>query len=103
MFNELVLLTQQKCKEIKTFKKLIDELHNFVDLTDKFIKDDGVAPFRASGIKQIRHPVKALQRAINKSGIYLTSRKLRVNGKKSENKGRNFWLCQQIGRLLIPT
>ena len=51
MFNELVLLTQQKCKEVKIFKKLIDELDNFVDLTDKFIKDDGVAPFRASGIK----------------------------------------------------
>lgn len=44
MFNEITLLIQEKYKEAKILKELID-------LTDYFVDDDDVAPIRACGIR----------------------------------------------------
>ena len=76
-----------------------------MDLTDNFIDADGVAPIRACGTKWVeKKQIKALQRAINKYGIYLIYLKnFGKTFKKSENKGRKFLLGQRMVRLLIPT
>ena len=43
------------------------------------------------------------QREINKFGIYFIDlENLSKKGKESENKGKNFQLCQDSTRLLIP-
>ena len=51
MFNEITLLIQEKYKEAKILKELIDELDSLIDLTDNFIDDDDVAPIRVCGIR----------------------------------------------------
>ena len=73
-----------------------------MELTDNFINDDGVAPIRAYGTRWTGYLVKAFQRAINKFGIYLADLENFDKKGGSENKGRNFWLCQQMARLWIP-
>ena len=60
-----------------------------MNLTDNFI--------RACGARYIGHLVKVIQRATSNFGISLIKRE------ESENKGRNFWLCQKMARLLIFT
>ena len=52
MFNEIILIIQSKCKEVKIFlKELIDELEGLVYLTDDFIENDDVAPIRTCGTR----------------------------------------------------
>ena len=101
---KLCYLYNKSSKKLGSLKELIDELNNFVDLTDNFIEVDREAPIKACGIRWTGHLVKVLQRTFNKFGIYLTDLK-NFGGKeiKSRNKGRNFWLCQQMVILPIPT
>lgn len=44
MFNKLNYLRNKSTKTLLSLTELIDELDSLVDLTDNFIKDEGVAP-----------------------------------------------------------
>ena len=67
----------------KKSKKPKDELDCFVDVTDDLPEEDGGAPIRVCGTRQIWHFVKVLRSAINRLGIYLTN--LENFGKKGKN------------------
>ena len=110
MFNEITLLIQEKYKEAKILKELIDELDSLIDLTDNFIDDDDVAPIRVCGIRWIGNLVKVVQRGINKFGIYLTDlENFSKKGKKQKIKAemladvsrwRNYWYLLAMGFFL---
>ena len=97
-------LYNKNTKKLRSLKQLIDQLDDLVDVTDNFIEMVVWHLPEHVGQNWLGIFVKSLQRAINKFGVYLTD--LKIVGKieiKSKNKGRNFWLCQQMVRLLIPT
>ena len=85
--TNLNYLNNKSTKKLRSSKKLIGELDRFVDLTDNFIEDDGVAPIVTHGTRWIGYLVKALQVAINKFAIHSTDlENIGRKGEKSENK-----------------
>ena len=71
---------------MQSLKELISELDGLLDLNDNHIGDDGVAPIKACGTRWIGHLVNALQRAINKFGIYLKDIENLAKTEKKANK-----------------
>ena len=66
------MIQNEITKKLSPLKELVDQLDGLVNLTDNCIEDDGMAPIKGCGARQIGHLVKALQRAIGNFGIYLT-------------------------------
>ena len=83
---KLYYLYNKSTKKLRSLKELISELDGLLDLNDNPIGDDGVAPIKACGTRWIGHLVNALQRAINKFGIYLKDIENRVKTEKKANK-----------------
>ena len=101
---KLYYLYYKRIKKLRSLKELMDELDNLLDLTDNFVKDDGMVPIRACGTRWIGHLVKVLQRIISKFRIYLTDLKnFGEKERKAKIKPKFFWLSQKMARLFIPT
>ena len=83
---KLYYLYNKSTKKLRSLKELISELDGLSDLNDNTIGDDGVAPIKACGTKWIGHLVNALQRAINKFGIYLKDIENLAKTEKKANK-----------------
>ena len=53
--KKLYHLYNKSTKKLRSLREPINELGDFVDLTDNFIKSDGVAPLRSFGTRWIAH------------------------------------------------
>ena len=68
---KLYYLYEESSTKLRSLNQLVKDLDGLVDLVDNPTEDNGVAPIKACGTRWIGHLVNALQRAINKFGIYL--------------------------------
>ena len=88
---KLYYLYNKSLKKLRSLKEIISKLECLIYLNDNFTDDDGIAPIKSCGTRWIGHLVNALQRAINKFGIYLKDFENLANGeKKSSAKARLF-------------
>ena len=88
---KLYYLYNKSSKKLRSLKELISELEGVIGLNDNFIDDGGIAPTKSFGTRLVGRLVNALQRAINKFGIYLKVLENLSNGeKKSSEKARLF-------------
>ena len=67
----LYYLYNKRSKKLRSLEELIKDLEGQIALQDSCIEDEGIAPMKACGTRWIGHLVNALQRAINKFGVYL--------------------------------
>ena len=67
----LYYLYNKSSKKLRSLEELIKDLEGLIALQDSCIEDEGIAPMKACGTRWIGHLVNALQRAINKFGVYL--------------------------------
>ena len=88
---KLYYLYNKSLKKLRSLKELISELEGLIDLNDNFIDDGGIAPHKSCGTRRIGHLVNALQRAINKLGIYLKDLENLANGEKKSSKKARFF------------
>ena len=67
----LYYLYNKSSKKLRSLEELIKDLEGLIALQDSCIEDEGILPMKACGTRWIGHLVNALQRAINKFGVYL--------------------------------
>ena len=79
---KLYYLYEESSTKLRSLNQLVKDLDGLVDLVDNPTEDNGVAPLKVCGTRWIGHPVNALQRAINKFGIYLKDLENFARGEK---------------------
>ena len=85
-------------KNLRSLEDLITELGGLIERHDSYIEDQVVAPMKACGTRWIGHLVNALQRAINKFGVYLKDLEKMANDKTTQ-KAVSSRLCVYLKQL----
>ena len=80
----LYYLYNKSSKNLRSLEDLITELGGLIERHDSYIEDQVVAPMKACGTRWIGHLVNALQRAINKFGVYLNDLEKMANDKATQ-------------------